>query len=221
MIAPSRPVASAALAALVVVAGCVAPAPQGSTSTGQGAVISSTSASMAAMGLPQTNEAEGCTSSTYVASRAFAAAAQIVVSDPVACADLGPGGNLVAGCENPSPGAMTQQPLTCAAIKPSAMRHYAACTRVTITKSPGEPQSCEAKSPPAPDVPIEVGSPTGPGYIYKSRDLLLVRTVTGSGQEEISSRRNPDGTYTIETRAFTATRDRHGNLIDVQFRDDP
>lgn len=220
MIAPSRPVTSVALAALVAVAGCVAPAPQGSTSAGQGAVISSASASVAHMGLPQTNEAEGCTSSTNNASQVFAAAARVIISGAVSCADLGPGGNLVAGCETAAADAMTRQPLTCAAIKPSEMRRYAACKKVA-PKPAGEQQSCEAKSPPAPDVPIEVGSPTGPGYIYKSRDLLLVRTVTGSGQEDISSRRNPDGTYTIETRAFTATRDRHGNLIDVQFRDEP
>jgi hypothetical protein len=64
---------------------------------------------------------------------------------------------------------------------------------------------------------IEVGSLTGYGYIYKSPELVTVRTSTASGVKEISGRKNPDGTTTVETRGFTATRDRNGGIVDVQF----
>lgn len=219
MIAPLRSIASVALASVLAVAGCVAPAPQAQ----QSAVISTASASRVAARLAQSGDGGACGGAAAAASREFVAAAQVVVAVPVGCADLGPGGNLVAGCESGAVGAMTRQPLTCAAIKRSARGRYGACVGLTAAASGSGPQSCEAqparRATPKPDIPVIVGSPTGPGYIYKSRDLTIVRTTTASGMKEISSQKNPDGTTTIETRGFTATRNRDGKIVDVQFHD--
>ena len=214
MIAPLRPIASVAFAAVVAVAGCVAPEPQAEQS-----VISTASAPRVGAVAGQSGGGGACGGAAAAASRSFAAAAQVVVSVPVACTDLGPGGALVAGCETGAVGAMTRQALTCAAIKPSAQGRYAACVGLPAAASGSGPQSCEAQPAPAPDIPIEVGSLTSYGYIYKSRELVRVRTSTASGVKEITGQKNPDGTTTIETRGFTATRTRDGRLVDVQFHD--
>lgn len=214
MIAPFRPIASAALAVAVAVSGCVAPAPQA-----QQSVISTASAPRASSVAAKFGGGGAC-GAVAAASRSFATAAQVVVSVPVACADLGPGVNLVAGCESGAVGAMTRQALTCAAIKTSAQGRYASCVGLTVAASGSGPQSCEAQPAPAPDITsdsIEVGSLTSYGYIYKSSELVTVRTSTASGVKEISGRKNPDGTTTVETRGFTATRDRNGAIVDVQF----
>jgi hypothetical protein len=215
MIAPFRPIASAALAATVALSGCMPPAPQG-----QKSVISIASAPRLSAVATKSGGAEACGDGVAAASRAFAAAAQVVVSVPIACADLGPGGNLVAGCETGAVGAMSRQAMTCAAIKTSAQGRYASCVGLTAPASGSGPQSCEAQPAPAPNNTndsIEVGSLTGYGYIYKSPELVTVRTSTASGVKEISGRKNPDGTTTVETRGFTATRDRNGGIVDVQF----
>jgi hypothetical protein len=212
MIAPFRPIASAALAAVVAVSGCVAPAPQG-----QQSVISTASGPHLGTVAARSAGGAACGGAVAAASRAFAAAAQVVVSVPVACEDLGPGGNLVAGCESGAANAMSRQAMTCAAIKTSAQGRYASCVGLTAPASGSGPQTGEAQPAPAPDDSIEVGSLTGYGYIYKSSELVRVRTSTASGVQEISGRKNPDGTTTVETRGFTATRDRNGGIVDVQF----
>lgn len=216
MIASLSPIATVALAAVVAVAGCVASSPQGA----QEPVKASVPASQAAVP-PHSSGGAACGGAAAAASRAFATAAKTVVVAPVACSDLVAGGVLVAGCESGAVGAVTRQALTCAAIKESAHGRYPACSGLDFAASRSGPLICdEPPPPPEPDTPIEVGSLTGHGYIYKSRDLVWVRTSTASGVAEITGQQNPDGTTTIETRGFTAIRNRDGTIASVQFHDE-
>lgn len=220
MIAFVRFLPCVALVAFALLSGCVAPASQGAISAQKDVTVSTSS-------IPVVSDAPAsgvdCGANSDAMSNAFAAAAQVVITEPVACTDLGPGGSLVAGCEG---GTMTTQPLTCAAIKPSAMERYAACVSSGArmeyaSRSLGE-QSCktpsEIHSVKRPQTYIEVGSPTGPGYILKTNDLTLVRSVTPAGVREITSRTNPDRSRVVETRAFTATYNSNGKLSSVTWK---
>ncbi len=205
-----------ALAVFFALSGCL-PAENKMGATPQPAVI----APKAYSELVEAYADDGCLVRGDALAMAYAAAAKIPTPIPVACGHLGPLGSLVAGCETGDPLAITLQPLTCAALKLSAMQYYPPCVAVGLAIAKGAPErekpQCSPKPPP-PEKPIEIGSLSGPVYIYKSKDRTLIRTVLDNGQSQIETITNPDGSRSVDTDGFTANYDRDGKLSNVTWK---
>lgn len=173
----------------------------------------------------QGNAGESCRGRNESLAISYAAAAKVALPAPVACVDLAAFGNLVAGCETGIAHAMARQPLTCAALKPTEMWRYPACAAsglaISAAAAEKEEDHCDAlprPPPPVPDIPVEIGSPDGPTYIYKSNDLTVIRTILGDDQRQISTQRNSDGTVTVDTPSFTATYGADDKLNSVTWK---